>query len=106
MRKSGLREKAERGEASEYAHEARGDGGNRRGLGDGDPCPGVEEGGKISVSLTDEGVLASDPRAKSGDLGVAHSAEEREEAADDPDGVDDADASGGGHHLARDEKDP
>ncbi len=80
----------------------RGDGG---GLSDGDPGPGVEEGGEVAVGFADEGVLAADARAKRGDFGVAHGAEEREQAADDPDDVDDADAAGGGHHLARDEED-
>ena len=90
MSEGGLREKAERGEAAEHAHEAGGDGGDGRGLGDGDPRPGVEEGGKVAIGLADEGVLAADPRAKGGDLGVAHGAEEREQTADDPDCVDGA----------------
>src|ERR1700761_508800 len=78
MREGGLRKKAERGEAAEYAHEAGGDGGDGRGFGDGDPGPRVEECGEVAVGLSDEGVLAADARVKGGDLGVAHGAEERE----------------------------
>src|SRR5581483_4572743 len=105
MREGGLGEEAERREVAEYAHKAGGERGNGRRLGDGDPGPGVEEGGEVAVGFADEGVLATDAGAKRGDFGVAHGAEEREQAADDPDDVDDADAAGGGHHLARDEED-
>ena len=53
-----------------------------------------------------KGVLATVP----GDFmaaifGVGHGAEEGEDAAGDPDGVDEARGPDGGHHLARDEED-
>ena len=101
----GLREEAEDGEGAEHAHEAGGDGGDGGGLGDGDPGPGVEEGGEVAVGVAEEGVFATDAGLHGGDFGVAHGAEEREQAADDPDGVDHARTADGGHHLARDEED-
>ena len=98
-------EEAEDGKGGEDAGEAGGDGREGGGLGYGDPGPHVEEAGEVTVGFAEKGVLTAVVRAGGGDLGVGHGASEREEAADDPDGVDDARGSDGGHHLAGNEED-
>ena len=100
-----LGEKGEGGEGGEDAHETGGDRGDGGGFGEGDPRPHIEEGGEVAVGFAEESVLAAVAGAHGGDLGVGHGAEEGEEAADDPDGIDGSGAAGGGHHLTRDEKD-
>jgi hypothetical protein len=51
VRERRVREEAKNGEGSEHAHQAGGDGGDRGGLGDGDPRPGVEEGDEVTISI-------------------------------------------------------
>ena len=58
-----------------------------------------------AVGVVEESVLAADAGFHGGDFGVGHGAEEGEEAAGDPDGVDDTGGADGGHDLARDEED-
>ncbi len=103
--KAGRCEKVKEREGSEDACQACCDGRDRSGLGDGDPRPHVEEAGEVAVGFAKEGVLAAVLGTEGCDLGVGHSAEEREQASDDPDRVDHARGADGGHHLARDQED-
>ena len=98
-------EEVKRGEDAEGARESAGDGGDGGGLGDGEPCPHIEEGGRVAVGAAEIDVFAAGVREHGAEFGVGHGAEEREQAADDPGEVDERGGAGVAHHLAGDEED-
>ena len=98
-------EQVEGREEFQRARQADGDGGDGGGLGDGEPCPHVEEGGRVTVGAAQIDVLAAGVGKHRAEFGVGHGAEEREQAADDPGEIDKGRGAGVAHHLAGDKED-
>ena len=100
-----LIEERQRAKGAENADEPGRRGRDRCRLGDGEPCPGVEKRGQRPVGVADVDVFAAGLRLHGAKLGVGHGAKHREQAADDPDEIDEACRADRLHHLGGNEKD-
>src|SRR5260370_37744561 len=93
-------EGGQRGEFGEIAREGAGERGEGAAGDHKKQTPAIEEGGDAAKAVADEDVQAAGFRVGGGEFRIRQSAEEREEAADDPDkeGV-----TGGAVELAKDQ---
>jgi hypothetical protein len=89
---------------AEGTREAAGDGGDGGRLGNGEPGPHVEKGGRVAVGSAQVDILAAGVRHHGAEFGIGHGAEEREQATDDPGEIDKRRRADILHHLARNEK--
>ncbi len=100
-RTASLIEERERGKGSQDAHESDGEGRDGRGLGDGEPRPGVEKAGQRPVGVANVDIFASGLRLHRAKLGVGDGARQRQHAADDPGEIDQPCRADRLHHLRR-----
>ena len=103
--KASLGRKERAGKRAEDADDAGGNGGDGGWLGDDEPGPGVEESGERAVGVAHVDVFAAGLGLHGAEFGITECAEEGEQAADDPSGVDELGGADGLHHLGGNEED-
>ena len=85
-----FREEVEDGERTQDAYKPSDDGRKGGRLGDRYPGPHIEEAGKVAVGFAKKRIVATVEGPAGGNLRIGHGAEQRQETANDPDGVDHA----------------